>query len=186
MTNGLVFLISTLFSLYIYVVLLRILLELVRADYYHPICQFVLKLTDKPVAILQKGLPRLRSFDLPALLLIVIVELIKLALLALLAGISMSIASFCILLVAQLVDQLLSLFIFLIIVFAVLSWIPNANTAALLSVLHKLLEPILKPIRQFVPLIGGIDLSPLIALLIIYFIRIAVLAPIMSKSLALG
>lgn len=182
MTNGLVFLINILFSLYVYVIMLRILLELVGADYYHPVCQFVLSLTDKSVSVLKKILPRLRKFDLPAVVLMVAVQVIKLLLLILLSSFSISVAMFFVVALVQLIDQLFSLYIFMIIVFAALSWVHSPNTAVLISLLYKLLDPILKPIRKVLPLIGNVDLSPLVAIIILYFLRIAIVAPILAKA----
>ncbi|MEM9244073.1 MAG: YggT family protein [Pseudomonadota bacterium] len=183
LSDGLVFLVDVVFSLYIYVIILRVLLEFMRADYYNPLCQLVLKLTDRPVLFLQKLLPRLSVIDLPALILLIIVELIKLALLCLITAQVFPVFTFLKVIIADLVGQLIMLYCFMIILFAILSWVQNPRTAAMIFVLSTLINPVLKPIRRIIPLISGVDLSPLIALIILYFIYIVLVAPTMARAL---
>jgi YggT family protein len=86
------------------------------------------------------------------------------------------------------IDFLLNLYIFILIASAVLSWliafnVVNARSPAVWTVrdvLERLTEPVLRPIRQVLPNFGSVDLSPLVAILIIYFLQFVVLGNLQS------
>jgi YggT family protein len=81
------------------------------------------------------------------------------------------------------IDFLLNLYIFILIAQAILSWLVVFNVvntrspvvAAIGEFLYRITEPALRPIRQLLPNFGGIDISPLIVILIIYFLQIVVI-----------
>ena len=81
--------------------------------------------------------------------------------------------------IIDVVIVLLNLYWWVIIISAVASWLIafgvintyNRSVARILDVLYRLTEPALRPIRQFLPNFGGIDISPIILLLIIWLIE---------------
>lgn len=180
MSSGLQFLIETICGLYAFVIFLRILLELVQADYYNPLSQFVIAFTNRPVKLLQRLLPRLTMIDLPAVVLLLLVELVKLLLLSVLITQFPNLIGLLLLAIAELFAQLVTLYIFLIIIFAVLTWVSTPRLMPLLTILHSLVNPLLKLVRRWVPTVSGIDLSPIIVIMVLYFINIVLFNPFVS------
>ncbi|RJS94669.1 YggT family protein [Salinisphaera sp. Q1T1-3] len=165
--QALLFLVDTVLSLYILVVLLRVVLQLVHADFRNPVSQFVWQTTRTPVNLLRNVVPRWRNLDVPALLFAFILcyLLIQIDLALGAPGFGpqfIPAVAWAILKGATLVCNL---YFFTIIVQAVMSWIsPNQYTPAT-AILFTINEPLLRPIRRIVPTISGIDLSPLVAII---------------------
>lgn len=165
-----IFLINTLFSLYIGAVVLRFLLASVRASFYNPLSQFLVNITNPVLVPLRRIIPAAGKLDTAAVVLALILSMVKLTLLTLLGGGS---GSIIIRSIFDLLETVIHIYIFALIVQAVMSWVGNTYGNPLADLLHSLTEPLLRPIRQFVPAIGMIDLSPMVALLLLYIILIA-------------
>ena len=164
-TNPLEFLITTLFSLYILAVMLRFLLGAVRADFYNPVSQFLVRITNPVLAPMRKLIPSAGKYDTSALLLMLLLQIISLVLMVLLRGSSVSIMALLLFAVAELVLLLINIFIFSILVQVILSWINPGTYTPVGALLHSLTNPILAPMQRIIPPVAGIDLSPLFALI---------------------
>lgn len=175
LTNPLEFLISTLFSLYIAAVMLRFLLGLVRADFYNPISQFLVRITNPLLIPLRKVIPSIGKFDSAAMLLMIVLQLAAITLILLLRGESISTAILIIVTLATLVSLLIDVFMFAIIVEVIISWMNPGSYNPVSSLLHSLTSPLLRPIRHLVPTIAGIDLSPLFAIIGLQVLRMLIL-----------
>jgi YggT family protein len=175
LTNPLEFLISTLFSLYIVAVMLRFLLGLVRADFYNPISQFLVRITNPLLIPLRKVIPSIGKFDSAAMLLMIVLQLSAVTLIMLLRGEEISSAILIIVTLATLVSLLLDVFMFAIIVEVIISWMNPGSYNPVSSLLHSLTSPLLRPIRHLIPPIGGIDLAPLFALIGLQVLRMLIL-----------
>jgi YggT family protein len=165
LTNPLEFLITTLFSLYILAVMLRFLLGAVRADFYNPVSQFLVRITNPVLAPMRKLIPSAGKYDTAALLLMLLLQIISLVLMVLLRGSSVSIMALLLFAVAELVLLLINIFIFSILVQVILSWINPGTYTPVGALLHSLTNPVLAPIQRIIPPVAGIDLSPLFALI---------------------
>ena len=177
-TNPLEFLINTLFSLYIMAVLLRFLLAMVRADFYNPVSQFLVKVTNPPLLPMRRIIPSAGRIDTSALLLMLLLQMAALGLIALLRGSEISVGALLILSFAELLALLLNIFLFAILIQVIMSWInPGAYNPAV-SLLYSLTEPVLGPCRRLVPPFSGIDLSPLVALIAIQLAKMLLLPPL--------
>ncbi len=177
-TNPLEFLINTLFSLYIMAVLLRFLLAVVRADFYNPVSQFLVKVTNPPLLPMRRIIPSAGRVDTSALLLMLLLQMAALGLIALLRGSEISVGALLILSFAELLALLLNIFLFAILIQVIMSWInPGAYNPAV-SLLYSLTEPVLGPCRRLVPPFSGIDLSPLVALIAIQLAKMLLLPPL--------
>lgn len=166
------FLVETLFSLYAIAVLLRLLLAAVRADFYNPISQFVVRVTNPPLRPLRRLIPSAGRLDSAGLVLLYAVALAKLALLNGLGGHGLGLVQLLVLAVIDLLRLLLDLYFFAILIQAILSWVnPNPYHPAA-QLLGQITEPVLRPFRQLIPPISGIDLSPLFALIAIQVLKI--------------
>jgi YggT family protein len=164
-TNPLEFLISTLFSLYILAVMLRFLLGAVRADFYNPISQFLVRITNPLLVPLRRIIPGIGKIDTSALLLLLILQLISLAVIVLLRGGNILSIALLAAAVIELIVLMINVFIFAIFVQVILSWINSGAYNPVNALLHSLTSPVLAPIQRLIPPISGMDLSPLFALI---------------------
>lgn len=177
LSNPIAFLIDILFSLYILVVMLRFLLQWVRADFYNPISQFLVRITQPVLKPLRRAIPGFAGIDLSSVVLMVILQMLSLALVMAVYGITPQISYLIIRTPAELISMLLNLYLVAIIVQALLSWVqPNTHHPAMI-LLYSLTEPVLRLFRQVVPVIGGIDFSPLAALVAIQVLKMLILPP---------
>jgi YggT family protein len=164
-----VFLISTLLSLYAVALMLRMLLAMVRADFYNPICQFLVAVTNPPVVVLRRLVPPLGRLDTAVLLLIVAVKMLEIWLVALLRGVTPGFGVVFAVSIFQLLQLLIYIYIVSIIIQAVMSWFMAAGSQMgrnpLTGLLHSLNRPLLDPIRRAMPQMGMVDLSPLVAII---------------------
>jgi YggT family protein len=186
MTDPIIFLIDTLFSLYILAVLLRFLLQWCGADFYNPISQFLVKVTHPPLRILRRFVPSIGKIDTSSLVLIFTLQMLADFSILLLKGVTINIGALTILTITQLISLLINVFVFAVFARAILSWMnPGAFNAAA-SILATLTEPLLDIIRKFIPDLGGIDLSPLAALLLLQLAKMVILPPLHELAGLIG
>lgn len=164
-TNPAIFLISTLFDLYLIAVMLRFLLQLVRADFYNPVCQFLVKVTNPPLVPLRRILPGLGGIDLAAVVLMLVIAAIELFIVSLLRGFAPPMLGLLIHSIAKIATLFIYIYIFSILIQVIISWINPGAYNPVTSLLYQLNEPLLRPIRRLIPPISGFDLSPLFALI---------------------
>jgi len=174
--NPFIFLIDTIFSIYIAVMLLRFILQQVGADFYNPISQFVVKATQPLVVIARRFIPSVKKIDTATLVLVLALILIKLVILFSIAGYPMNAQQLLIKAMYDLVALTFDIFIVALFVQAILSWVNPDPYHPVSSLLHNLTLPVLRPIKNVVPPIGGLDLSTLVALIGLMFIKRLVLS----------
>ncbi len=160
-------LINTLFGLYILAVLARFILQLVRANFYNPFAQFLVVVTNPPLLPLRRIIPGLWGIDWASVLLMLLLEAIEQYLLALLRGYSVTGTMLTVLSISQIADLVLYVFLFAILIRAILSWIAPYPHNPAMDLLVSLTEPLLRPARRIIPPIGGLDLSPVAVLILI-------------------
>ncbi len=166
------FLVETLFHLYLVVLLLRILLEMVRSDFYNPIVQLLLKVTDPLVKPLSRLIPPAGRLNLAAIVVLYLIQLLSLFLLILIVGANLDPLVLALVAVLRLVRMLLVLYLVLIIAGVILSWVGQNFRHPIVPLIYQLTDPVLAPIRRVLPPLGGFDLSPLVALIGIQFLII--------------
>jgi YggT family protein len=169
-TNAFAFLVETIFHLYLVALMLRVLLEAIGADYYNPVCQALIKVTDPVVRPLGKILPRVGKLSLAGLVALYILQVISLILIGLISGWQLDPLVIGLLAMLRLVRMLLVLYLVLIIIGVILSWVGQGFRHPIVPLIFQLTEPVLAPIRRVMPSLGGFDLSPLIALILIQFL----------------
>ncbi len=170
-----VFLLDTLVSLYILAVLLRFLLQLARADFFNPVAQFLVTVTTPALKPLRRMIPGLWGIDLAAVTLLLLLQGLLVFLvgpggrpmlgLGLVFGQAPLLAGLIVLSVAELLKTTLYVYLFIIILRAILSWVspyPNPKVRPLVQ----MSEPLLRRIRAWLPA-ANIDLSPFVAGLIL-------------------
>jgi len=162
--NPLSFLIEIIFDLFLMVVLLRIWLQLVRADFYNPFSQAIVKITTPALAPFRRIIPGWGGFDFASLILAIIVVMVKYLLIALIIGAAFDIPMLLIISLKSLVHQAFNLLFWVMLIRAILSFV-SQGFSPIESLLHQMTEPLLAPIRRVIPPIGGLDLSMLVLLI---------------------
>ncbi|MBB71102.1 MAG: YggT family protein [Legionellales bacterium] len=179
--NAGLFLLQVLFDLYIFIVILRFMLPLIGADFYNPVCQFVIKFTKPLTHPLQKLIPCYKRIDFSVALLAVALEVLKvIALVLLQAGTIPNIAGIVVWSIGELLNQVLHIFFYSIIIQVILSWLRPTRYNPFLEIIYRLNSPILRPIQRLIPPIGGLDLSPIGAILLLQITTIIISQPIMA------
>ncbi|BDF95344.1 MULTISPECIES: YggT family protein [Pseudoalteromonas] len=166
--NAMQFLISTLFDLFLMVVLLRFWLQAAKADFYNPLSQFVVKATSFAVNPLRKIIPGLGGLDLASLLLAFIVAAAKITALIFLVGATWEVGFVLFNALVTVVKEGLNLLFWVLVIRALLSWVSQGNNP-IEAVFHQLTEPMLRPIRKVLPPLGGLDLSILVLIIALQF-----------------
>jgi YggT family protein len=168
--NAFLYLVTTLFNAAIWIWLLRILLQLVRADFYNPLSQLIWRVTRYPADPLRRFVPPIRRFDVASALALLLIALIGTEVRAAILGADPSLLWAMLMAVANIFIQLVHLYSISLIVQALLSWFgPGVNNPAS-NILWSLNEPMLRPIRRILPETPGIDLSPLVAIISLQFL----------------
>jgi YggT family protein len=173
-TNVSVFLIHTLATLYIAALMLRLLLALVRADFYNPLSQFLIIITNPVVRPLRRFIPSLGGIDSASVLLIIGLKLLELWLLASITNTPAGLPILIVVAILQLAELLIYIFIFALIVQAIISWVApmQAYENPAVSILQDLTRPLLRPVRRVLPSVGMVDLSPLVVIIGLYVVLI--------------
>ena len=176
MLNGLInvaeFLISIIFGLYAFILLFRFFLQKVKADFYNPICQLVMKATNIFVMPLRKLVPGIFGFDWACIVAVYFVFMIQNLLLSLLSGISLDTLVIFIKPFLDMVFALINMFIYLIIIRAISSWFAQGGYNPMLMIIYQITEPLLAKARRLIAPRGGFDFSPIIVLLSLFCIQI--------------
>ena len=175
LTNPLEFLISTLFSLYILAVMLRFILGAVRADFYNPVSQFLVRITNPLLVPMRRVIPSFRQYDTSALLLMLLLQLVSLVIVIMLRGVSVSFVALLLVAIGELVILAFNVFIFAIVIQVILSWINPGNYNPVNAMLASITRPVMGPIQRLIPPVSGIDLSPLVALIGLQVLKMLVL-----------
>lgn len=175
------FLIEVIFGLYILAVLLRYLLARVRADFYNPLSQFIVKVTNPPIKPLRRIIPGYFGIDWPSIILLVLVQGLEIILIALITtgGIPAPMG-LAVLIAGHLLKTIIYVYIFIIIVQVVISWVNPGAYNPITVLMYQLSEPILKPARRLIPPAGGFDWSPLIVMIALNLMIILLVSPLMD------
>ncbi len=176
--NAATFLIETLFGLYILIVMLRFLLQWARADFYNPVSQFILKATQPPLAPLRRFIPGFAGLDLAAVVFMLVLKFVELWLVTGLLGIAPRIGGLAMLSIAELLGLLINVFVFSILIQVIISWVNPGTHNPVLGLLHSLNEPLLAPARRVIPPISGLDLSPIVVIVVLQLASMLAVAPI--------
>ena len=176
--NPAVFVVDTLFSLYIFAILLRFLFQWVEADFYNPISQFLVKITHPPLRLLRRFIPSFGRIDTASLVLMLVLQMLGGYLVFLLQGVSASVVVVSVWALSQLLELFFNVMTFAIVIRALLSWFGSMAYNPASSLLYSLTEPTMRQCRKLVGPMGGIDLSPLIALIVLQVAKMVVLPPL--------
>ena len=172
--TALVFLINTVFGIYILLVMLRFLLQWFRISFRgDPILRLLLRLTNPPLHLLYNFIPGWKNIDFSAVILMLVLKMIELMLIKWLYAQPFSLMGLFLLAFANLLSLMIYIFIFAIIIQVILSWItPHGSYNPLSNLIYSLNEPLLRPVRYWLKPVQGLDLSPLVVIVILQLAEI--------------
>ena len=166
-----IFIIQTLGSLYLLIVLMRFILQLVRANFYNPLCQFVVKATQPLLKPLRRVIPSLFGLDMSSLVLALLLQILLFVVILMLNGYQ----AFTLLLLPWALIGIFSLFLKIIfwsmIISVILSWVAPGSRSPGAELVAQITEPVLAPFRRLIPNLGGLDISPIFAFIVIQLLQ---------------
>lgn len=186
------FIIGTIFSLYAAVPALRFVLQWVRADYHNQFAQAIVTLSNPILVPLRRFVPSFRRYDTASLVMVYGVLFLKFLIFKLLplGGVSgfgyvvnpasWNWAQMFAFTFIDMVYLLFNVFIFSLIIKAILSWIPNSHGNPIQGVLDSVTAPIMRPLRGLIPPIGGFDLSVMVAIIGLYALRMFIVGSLIA------
>ena len=171
LNDALIFIIQTLGSLYLLIVLMRFILQLVRANFYNPLCQFVVKATQPLLKPLRRVIPSMFGLDMSSLVLALLLQILLFVVVLMLNGYQ----AFTVLLLPWALIGIFSLFLKIIfwsmIISVILSWVAPGSRSPGAELVYQITEPVLAPFRRLIPNLGGLDISPIFAFIAIQLIQ---------------
>jgi len=176
LNTALIYVLQTLGSLYLLIVLLRFVLQLVRADFYNPLSQFAVRATQPLLRPLRRIVPSLFGLDMSSLLLAIIIQMIIMALTLLLAyGTTGNPVQLLIWSIIGVTALFLNIFFFAMIISVILSWVAPASHNPGAELVNQICEPVLAPFRRMLPNLGGLDISPILAFMVLKLLDMLVI-----------
>ena len=181
------FLITTLFDLYIFVVLARILLVAVKADYFNPMSQFVIKLTQFIITPMRRVIPNFRQIELASVVLVILLEMLKFFLISMILITTPNMIGLIVLGLADALKAMLNIFFYAILLQAILTWV-QTGYSPVAYLLSQITAPLMRPFRRIIPPINGVDISPLPAMIVLQLLIILIVGPlfVVGQVMAFG
>lgn len=166
-------LINTLASLYLLALILRLLLQLARADFYNPISQFLVKATQPVLAPLRRIVPSIGNIDTATIVAVLLLQILATVLILVVNGLSIP-NPLSLLLWAALgtLGMTINIYFFGILATIIISWVAPGSYNPTILLLNQLTEPVMAPFRKIIPPLGGLDLSPIFVFLTINVLQI--------------
>lgn len=178
-----VFLVQSILHLLLLTVILRFLLQLAKADFYNPISQAIVKVTNPLLKPLRRLIPGLFGLDIASIVLALIIQVLAIYSCALIMGYGiMNPLSVAVWSLIGLASFVINLFFIALIISVIVSWVAPGNRHPALLLMNQLLEPLVGPLRKIIPPLGGLDFSVLAAFLIIQVCKIFLAAAPMSPA----
>ncbi|MEQ8661705.1 MAG: YggT family protein, partial [Gammaproteobacteria bacterium] len=159
--------------------------QLVRADFYNPLCQAIVTVTNPPLRPLRRYIPSVGGLDTASIVLLLALQMLNTFLVTLVLGLDAAPGGLLVVALAELLGKTLWTFIGAIIIQVVLSWVAPGTYNPLTSIIQALAEPLLGPARRAIPPLGPLDLSPLIVIVGLQLAQILLVAPLRDAGIAL-
>jgi len=183
--NAGVYLVNFVFGLYILAVLLRFLLQMVRADFYNPICQAIVRVTNPPIRPMRRYIPSFSGIDTSSLLLLVVLQLLNTWLVMTIVGADPALAGLLVLAVAELITKVVWTFMIAIFIHIIVSWVAQGVYNPVSGLIDALRSPLLGRARRVVPAFGGVGLSPMLPIVLLQLSLLLIVAPLRDFGFSL-
>jgi len=177
--------VDTVFAIVLFVLVLRVVLQLIRANFYNPLSQAIYKLTNPLLAPWAKRMPSVRGINMAPVLLLLVAAVLWGWLHLWVADNSVGPLGVLLFGLARLLGFLLSFFFWIVIVRVLLSWLAADSRSPAIPIIYGIADLVLAPFARMIRPIGGIDLSPLLALLTLQLARLLLVAPLLDLAFCL-
>ena len=184
--NAGIFLVDSIFGLYILLVLLRFLFQWVRADFYNPISQFIVTATNPPLVFTRRFIPGIWGLDLASIVVMLALAALKVYLLAWMGGANPKFTGVMVFAIGELLQLTVYVFMVAVIIRVILSWMGPRSYNPVVGLLHSLTEPVMGPARRLLPPMGGLDLSPIVVFIVLGLALRLIVQPILDIGRALA
>ena len=172
-TEMTLFLISTISSFYITIVMLRFLFQLVRAEFYNPVSQFIVKATNPLLVPLRHIVPGVFGIDTASIVLALLLQIVTIEAIYLIQyGDFPPFVAVLVTAAFKLIASVLNIYFWALLIMVILSWVAPHSNHPVTSLINSLLQPILSRIQKIIPPLGGLDFSPMVAMIFIYCLKI--------------
>lgn len=172
-TEMTLFLISTISSFYITIVMLRFLFQLVRAEFYNPVSQFIVKATNPLLVPLRHIVPGVFGIDTASIVLALLLQIVTIEAIYLIQyGNFPPFVAVLVTAAFKLIASVLNIYFWALLIMVILSWVAPHSNHPVTSLINSLLQPILSRIQKIIPPLGGLDFSPMVAMIFIYCLKI--------------
>lgn len=173
-SSAIVFIVNAITSLYLLVLLLRFWMPWLRADFRNPLAQGILRFTSPVVIPVRRIVPSFGRLDTATVLVAFVVQYLTVLLLLLILGQSAGIVAVAVTSIVKLVVLSINLFVYAIFIRIILSWISQGGYNPATAIIATLTEPLLRPFRRVIPPMGGFDISPIFAVILLLAATIVV------------
>ncbi|MGB1310618.1 MAG: YggT family protein [Leucothrix sp.] len=170
----LLFLVETLMSLYISAIVIRFLLGYAKADFYNPLSQFLVKITNPILVPLRRFVPAIGKLDTAAVVAAYVLTVIKSIIIFALVGKGLSVIGVLGFSLKELIVGVIWIYVIALILMAVISWIGSAHGNPVSPLVNSLVSPLVDPVRRRLPPVGMLDLSPMVVMIGLYILLIIV------------
>ncbi|WP_414910410.1 YggT family protein [Pseudomonas sp. IT-P253] len=171
LNDAAIFVIQTLGSLYLLIVLLRFILQLVRANFYNPLCQFAVKATQPLLKPLRRVIPSMFGLDMSSLVLALVVQMALYAVILLLSGYKVDVLFLAPWALIGIFSLFLKVLFYAMIISVILSWVAPGSRSPAAELVTQITEPVLAPFRRIIPNLGGLDISPIFAFIALQLLQ---------------
>lgn len=188
-SNAGAFLIQTLFGIYEVLILVRLLMQFVRADFYNPISQFIVKATNPPLKPLRRIIPGYAGIDFASVFVLLLLILVETVLISSVTSLPMpNVTGLIILSLVGALRLIVYVFLFSIFILAILSWVNPGAYNPVAQLLGQITSPLMQPVRKYLPPFSGLDLSPMAVIIALYLVLLLIIAPLQdwARSVAYG
>jgi YggT family protein len=173
-SSAIVFIVNAITSLYLLVLLLRFWLPWLRADFRNPLAQGILRFTSPVVIPVRRIVPSFGRLDTATILVAFIIQYLTVLLLLLIVGQTADIAAIALTSIVKLVVLSINLFVYAIFIRIILSWVSQGSYNPATAIIANLTDPVLRPFQRLIPSMGGFDISPIFAIILLLATTIVV------------
>ncbi|UVJ43777.1 YggT family protein [Pseudomonas sp. LS1212] len=183
LSTAAIYVLQTLGSLFLLIVLLRFVLQLVRADFYNPLSQFAVRATQPLLKPLRRIIPSLFGLDMSSLLLAIIIQMLMMVATLLLAyGTTGNPLQLLIWSIIGVTGLFLNIFFYALIISVILSWVAPGSHNPGAELVNQICEPALVPFRRILPNLGGLDISPILAFMVLKLLDMLVITNLAAMT----
>ena len=178
LTNALIFLLSTLTAFCTYILLCRFILQMLNVDFFNPVSQAIVRMTDPPLNPLRRLLPFSKKYDFAAFLIAFSFQVLHVVIVTLLYKSNINLGGTILIGLANTLHKMLNLFTFSILGYVLISWLSHGGYNPFLDLIKSISLPLLSRTRRLLPSLGGLDFSPMLAIILLQLIIMLVIIPL--------